>query len=100
MKRVISTGIAATLLASSLAVAEESKPTRPIVLSTTQLDGVTAGAGLPYGKIIIDATGRSFGQFIGPAKKAGTATHSNYAGGAKALVEAVLADPPHPIPGT
>ena len=94
------TALGATLLASSLAMAQESKPTKPIVLSAAQLDEVTAGAGTPYGKIIIDATGRSFGQFIGPAKKAGTSAHSNYAGGAKALVEAVLADPPHAIPGT
>jgi hypothetical protein len=93
-------GIAATLLASGLALAEETKQSKPIVLTAAQMDTVTAGAGLPYGKIIIDATGRSFGQFIGPAKKAGTSVHSNYAGGAKALVEAVLADPPHPIPGT
>jgi len=100
MKRQISIGIAAALLASGFAMAETSKQTKPIVLSAAQLDTITAGAGLPYGKTIIDVTGRSFGQFIGPAKKAGTWTHSNYAGGAKALVEAVLADPPHPIPGT
>jgi hypothetical protein len=96
MKRAILMGISATLLLSGFAGAQESKP---VVLSAAQMDAVTAGAGLPYGKIIIDATGRSFGELIGPAKKAGTSTHSNYAGGAKALVEAVLANPPHPIPG-
>jgi hypothetical protein len=97
MKKAISLGLAASLLASSLALADESKP---VVLTAAQMDSVTAGASMPYGKIIIDVTGKSFGQFIGPAKKAGTAVHGNYAGGAKALVEAVLSDPPHPIPGT
>ena len=40
----------------------------------------------PPGKTIQDACGVSFGQLVGPAKKAKTATHDNYAGGAKALV--------------
>jgi hypothetical protein len=40
----------------------------------------------PPGTTIQAACGVSFGQLVGPAKKAGTATHSNYAGGAKALV--------------
>jgi hypothetical protein len=49
----------------------------------------TAGAGAPGpapGKAIQEACGVSFGQLVGPAKKAGTSFHSNYAGGAKALV--------------
>lgn len=41
---------------------------------------------MPPGKTIQEACGKSFGQLVGPAKKAGTSTHSNYAGGAKALL--------------
>lgn len=41
---------------------------------------------MPPGKTIKEACGVSFGQLIGPAKKAGDSTHSNYAGGAKAFV--------------
>lgn len=40
----------------------------------------------PPGKTIQEACGVSFGQLVGPAKAAGTSTHANYAGGAKALV--------------
>jgi hypothetical protein len=40
------------------------------------------GAGL----VIQQACGASFGGLVGPAKKAGDSTHSNYKGGAKALV--------------
>jgi hypothetical protein len=94
MKYAISLALAATLMIGGTAMAEESKP---IQLSAAQMDSVTAGAGQPYGKILIDVTGRSFGQFIGPAKKAGTSVHGNYAGGVKALVEAALAGQ-HPIP--
>jgi hypothetical protein len=95
MRKAVSTSLFATLLVSGLAVADGSKP---IELTAAQMDAITAGAGMPYGKIIIDATGRSFGQLIGPAKKDGTSAHDNYAGGAKALVEAVLSGG-HPIPG-
>ena len=101
MKRAMLMGVSAMLVLPGLAGAEESKPvfqeSKPVVLSAEQMDSITAGEGLPYGKIIIDATGRSFGGLIGPAKKAGTSAHGNYAGGAKALVEAVLAGQ-HPIP--
>ncbi|HSK27592.1 MAG TPA: hypothetical protein VK894_11850 [Jiangellales bacterium] len=41
---------------------------------------------VPPGKTIRDACGASFGQLVGPAKAAGTATHPNYRGGAKALL--------------
>lgn len=46
----------------------------------------SAGGHMPPGKTIQEACGVSFGQLIGPAKAAGTATHDNYKGGAKALV--------------
>ena len=45
-------------------------------------------------KTIIDVVGVSFGQLVGPAKKAGTATHGSYPGGAKALVETVCVHVP------
>ncbi len=45
-----------------------------------------APGNLPPGKTIQQACGVSFGQLVGPAKAAGTSVHSNYAGGAKALV--------------
>lgn len=50
----------------------------------TALPAAAAGHAA-YGKVIQDACGASMGQLIGPAKKAGTATHDNYAGGARAL---------------
>ncbi len=46
----------------------------------------SASEHMPPGKMIKESCDASFGQLIGPAKKAGTSTHSNYAGGAKAFV--------------
>jgi hypothetical protein len=63
-----------------------------LVLSATVLGlglmaaPASAADHMPPGKTIQEACGVSFGQLIGPAKAAGTATHSNYKGGAKALV--------------
>jgi len=94
MKNAILIGLSTVLLASGPVLAGDSKP---IELTDAQMDTITAGSG--FGKTIIDLTGKSFGEFIGPAKKAGTSTHGNYAGGAKALVEAVTG-PGHPIPGS
>lgn len=77
---------AAIALMASSAWAQEPEP---VELTAEQMDAVTA-AGPAYGKTIQAVTGGlSFGQLVGPAKAAGTATHGNYAGGAKALVETV-----------
>ena len=94
----IAIAIAAATIISSPALAEDANKSvsKPITLTEAQMDSITAAG---YGKMLIELTRKSFGQFIGPAKKNGTATHSNYAGGVKALVEAVMAEPPHPIPG-
>jgi hypothetical protein len=91
MKKKIAVGLATALLAASPAMASdvESKASKPVTLTEQQMDSITAAGPMAYGKTIIAATGVSFGQLIGPAKKAGTAVHSNYAGGAKALVENV-----------
>lgn len=53
--------------------------------------GSAAFAGNGYGAAIQDACGVSMGQLIGPAKKAGTDFHDNYAGGAKALAAVAAA---------
>ena len=84
--------IAGTALADGPQQAQKSQP---VQLTVEQMDNVTAARG--YGKTLIDVTGYSFGQLIGPSKKAGTSTHSNYAGGVKALVQAALAGA-HPLP--
>ena len=91
MKKKIAIGIATALLVASPAMASdvETKTSKPVTLTEQQMDSITAAGPMPYGKIIMDATGVSFGQLIGPAKKAGTATHGSYPGGAKALVENV-----------
>ena len=94
MKTAILIGISTVFLASGPVMAGDSQP---VELTDAQMDTITAGSG--FGKTIIDVTGKSFGELIGPAKKAGTSFHSNYAGGAKALVEAVTG-PGHPIPGS
>ncbi len=90
-------GIAAALVISGTALADDvnNAESKPVKLTEAQMDSVTAAG---YGKTLIEVTGKSFGQFIGPAKKSGTSAHSNYAGGVKALVEAALAGA-HPIPG-
>ena len=56
-------------------------------LSIAMVGGVaSANNGNAHGKTIKDATGgTSFGQLIGPSKAAGTSTHDNYKGGAKAF---------------
>ncbi|MBT8441251.1 MAG: hypothetical protein KJO76_02605, partial [Gammaproteobacteria bacterium] len=69
MKTAILIGLSTVLLVSGPVLAGDSKP---IELTDAQMDTVTAGAG--FGKTIIEATGSSFGQLIGPAKKAGTST--------------------------
>ncbi len=68
--------LVALLTAGSLALA---LPTAAFAASPKAQGG---GNGLA----IQQACGASMGQLIGPAKKAKSATHSNYAGGAKALV--------------
>ncbi|MEJ2129985.1 MAG: hypothetical protein P8X81_14240 [Woeseiaceae bacterium] len=89
-------GVTAALLVAGPAIAEDSASTesKPMTLTEAQMDSITAAG---YGKTLIDVVGKSFGQLVGPAKKEGTSVHSNYAGGAKALVEAALAGA-HPIP--
>jgi opacity protein-like surface antigen len=91
MKKKIAVGLATALLVASPAMAAdvESETSKPVTLTEQQMDSITAAGPMAYGKTIMIATGVSFGQLIGPAKKAGTAVHSNYAGGAKALVENV-----------
>lgn len=93
MKKKIAIGIISALIVASPAMAAdvESEKTKPVTLTEKQMDSVTAAG---YGKTIIDVVGASFGQLVGPAKKAGTAAHSNYAGGAKALVETVCVHVP------
>lgn len=89
-------GVTAALLFAGPAIADDvtQSESKPVTLTEAQMDNITAAG---YGKTLIDVTGKSFGQLIGPAKKNGTATHSNYAGGVKALVEAALAGA-HPVP--
>jgi hypothetical protein len=92
--------VAAGFVTTGLATADESDSAveaQPIELTSEQMDSVTAAGGKAYGKTLIDVTDYSFGQLIGPAKKAGESTHDNYAGGVKALVEAALAGA-HPLP--
>ena len=93
MKKKIAVGIATALLVASPVMASdvESKTSKPVTLTEQQMDSVTAAG---YGKTIIDVVGVSFGQLVGPAKKAGTATHGSYPGGAKALVETVCVHVP------
>lgn len=90
-------GVAAALFIAGPTLAEDIKPaeSKPLTLTEAQMDSVTAAG---YGKTLIDVVGKSFGQLVGPAKKDGSSVHSNYAGGARALVEAALAGA-HPIPG-
>lgn len=97
MKKIF-VGLAAALVFASPVLAEDAEDSnaKPITLTEAQMDSITAAG---YGKTLIDVVGKSFGQLVGPAKKAGTSVHSNYAGGAKALVEAALAGA-HPIPGS
>lgn len=86
MSRFFFNAATALLVAAGSVLAHASEP---VELTAEQMDSVTA-AGNAYGKTIQLVTGgASFGQLVGPAKKAGTATHDNYAGGAKALVETV-----------
>ena len=98
MKKSFVLGVTAAFVLAGPAVADEvaSSDAKPITLTETQMDSITAAG---YGKTLIDVVGKSFGQLVGPAKKEGTSAHSNYAGGAKALVEAALAGA-HPIPGS
>ena len=79
MKKKIAVGIATALLVASPVMASdvESKTSKPVTLTEQQMDSVTAAG---YGKTIIDVVGVSFGQLVGPAKKAGTATHGSYPG--------------------
>ena len=93
MKKKIAIGIATALLVASPAMASdvETKTSKPVTLTEQQMDSVTAAG---YGKTIIDVVGVSFGQLVGPAKKAGTAAHGSYPGGAKALVETVCVHVP------
>ena len=88
MKTKILLAFAAAAFAAGPVLADEvkSEKSKPVELTEAQMDSITAAG---YGKTIIDVAGVPFGQLVGPAKKAGTATHSNYAGGAKALVETV-----------
>jgi hypothetical protein len=85
MRTTITAFCAALALTAASAWADQPEP---VELTADQMDEVTA-AGPAYGKTIQAATGTSFGGLVGPAKSTGTATHGNYAGGAKALVEAV-----------
>jgi hypothetical protein len=98
MKKSFVLGVTAAFALAGPAMADEvaSSDAKPITLTEAQMDSITAAG---YGKTLIDVVGKSFGQLVGPAKKEGTSTHSNYAGGAKALVEAALAGA-HPIPGS
>ena len=93
MKRKALIAIAAALCVSGPVMADEAKDaeSKPVTLTEQQMDSITAAG---YGKTIIDVVGASFGQLVGPAKKAGTATHGNYPGGAKALVESVCVHVP------
>ena len=93
MKKKIAVGLATALLVASPAMASdvETKTSKPVTLTEQQMDSVTAAG---YGKTIIDVVGVSFGQLVGPAKKAGTAAHGSYPGGAKALVETVCVHVP------
>jgi opacity protein-like surface antigen len=87
-------GVAAALFVAGPAIAEDVKPveSKPVTLTEAQMDSITAAG---YGNTIIEVAGVPFGQLIGPAKKNGTAVHSNYAGGAKALVETVCVHLPN-----
>lgn len=60
-----------------------------LALPTAAFAASPRAQGVGNGLAIQQACGASMGQLIGPAKKAGNATHGNYAGGAKALVGAV-----------
>lgn len=93
MKKAFVLGVTAAFVLAGPALADEvaSSDAKPITLTETQMDSVTAAG---YGKTIIDVVGVSFGQLVGPAKKAGTSAHGNYAGGAKALVETVCVHVP------
>lgn len=101
MRQISFIAITATFVVTGTAFANDVDlpSSEPVQLTAEQMDGITAAGGnaLPYGKLIIAVTGKPFGGLIGPAKKAGTSAHSNYAGGARALVEAVLG-PGHPVP--
>ena len=93
MKKSFTVGLAAALIISGPVLADDDKTSesKPVTLTEKQMDSVTAAG---YGKTIIDVVGASFGQLVGPAKSSGTATHGNYAGGAKALVETVCVHVP------
>jgi hypothetical protein len=97
MKKKIAVGLATALLVASPAMASdvETKTSKPVTLTEQQMDSITAAGPMAYGKTIMTVTGGlSFGQLIGPAKKAGTAAHGSYPGGAKALVETVCVHVP------
>jgi hypothetical protein len=90
----------AVLGASGAAIADQRedsadvKAGEPVQLTADQMDAITA-AGKAYGKTIITVTeGLSFGNLVGAAKRSGEATHGNYAGGARALVETVCVHVP------
>ena len=72
MKRTLGIALAAALAISAVAA--------PAMGASENAKG--GGNGL----LIQKACGVSFGQLVGPAKKAGTSFHANYAGGANALV--------------
>lgn len=97
MKKIISIAFAASLFATGAAIAADSQEAgaEPVKLTADQMDNITAAG---YGKTIIDVAGVSFGQLVGPAKRNKTATHGNYAGGAKALVETVCVHIPAACP--
>ena len=88
MKKKLIVGFAAALIFAGPVLADDDKKSesKPVTLTEQQMDTVTAAG---YGKTIIDVVGKSFGQLVGPAKKAGTSAHGSYPGGAKALVENV-----------
>jgi len=96
MRKEIIIGLAAAFCVAGPAMADEAKDVKstesePVTLTEQQMDSITAAG---YGKTIIDVVGVSFGQLVGPAKKAGTAAHGSYPGGAKALVETVCVHVP------
>ena len=93
MKNKILVGLAAAIFVASPVLADDARDSnaKPITLTEAQMDSITAAG---YGKTIIDGVGKSFGQLVGPAKKAGTAAHGSYPGGAKALVETVCVHVP------
>jgi uncharacterized membrane protein len=63
-----------------------------VAICSAALLALPASAGAAPGQAIKAGCGLSFGQLISGAKSSGTATHSNYAGGAHAFSDpAILA---------